>query len=40
MIGNLKSDPDNLKELTTCYAAAKNCFAFDKCNDDMWFKLH
>lgn len=39
-VGNLKADPDNMKELTTCYAAAKNCFAFKKCNDDMWFKLN
>jgi len=40
MVGNLKADAANLTELTTCYAAANNCFAFKKCTTDMWFKLN
>ncbi len=40
MVGNLKADPEHMKELATCYADAKNCFAFKKCSSDMWFKLN
>jgi hypothetical protein len=40
MVGNLKADAENKKKLTDCYAAAKNCFAFQKCTDQMWFDLH
>lgn len=40
MVGNLKADTANLTALTTCYAAAKNCFDFKKCTTDMWFKLN
>jgi hypothetical protein len=39
MVSNLKSDPQNLNELTTCIAAAQNCYALKKCRDDRWFKL-
>jgi len=40
MIGNLKADAENRKKLTDCYAQAKNCFAFEKCTDQMWADLH
>ena len=40
LVGNLKADPENLKELTTCYANAKNCYAFKNCYSEMWFKLN
>jgi len=40
MVGNLKSDPATLGELTSCYARANNCYELEKCTTNMWFKLH
>ncbi|MBS1119098.1 MAG: hypothetical protein H6Q90_1326 [Deltaproteobacteria bacterium] len=40
MIGNIKADEANKTKLVRCYENAKNCFAFKKCTDDLWFELH
>lgn len=40
MVGNLKADPENKAKLAACFAAARNCFAFQKCTDQMWADLH
>lgn len=39
LVGNLRADAENLRELTECYGRAKNCFAFKGCSTDMRFKL-
>ncbi len=40
MVGNLKADPQNKTKLVECYAASKNCFAFQNCTDQLWQDLH
>lgn len=40
MIGNIKADSANKAKLVKCYEAAKNCFEFAKCTDDLWFELN
>ncbi len=40
MVGNLKADVQNRQKLVACYTQANNCFAFQKCTDQMWIDLH
>jgi hypothetical protein len=39
MMGNLEADAANRTKLTTCLAAANNCYAFRDCIDKLWFDL-
>jgi hypothetical protein len=40
MVGKLRADAENLGKLSSCISSAKNCFALEKCIDDMWFSLN
>lgn len=39
LVGNLGEDTAHLAELTTCLEASKNCFAADRCIDELQDKL-
>lgn len=39
-IGNVKADPENRAKFVRCLAAAKNCYAFRDCADQLWFDLN
>lgn len=40
MMGNVKADPANRAKFASCLAAAKNCYAFKDCADQLWFDLN
>ena len=40
MMGNVKADPPHRTKFASCLAAAKNCYAFRECADDLWFELN
>lgn len=36
-LGNVKADPESRTRYLGCIAAAKNCYAFKNCADQLWF---
>ncbi len=39
-LGNVKADPENRAKYLSCLGAAKNCYAFRDCADQLWFDLN